>query len=58
MMGVHEIETARLTLRPLASEDLDAIHRVWTDPEVRRYLWDGEEVSREVAVGVISESAR
>jgi ribosomal-protein-alanine N-acetyltransferase len=52
-----EIETARLKLRPLAPGDLDAIHRVWTDPKVRRYLWDGGEVSREVAAGVISDSA-
>lgn len=52
-----EIETARLRLRPLVPRDLDAIHRVWTDPEVRRYLWDGEEVSREAAAGVISDSA-
>ncbi len=50
-------ETARLRLRPLAPDDLDAIHRVWTDPEVRRYLWDGEEISSEVAAGVISDSA-
>ena len=39
-----EIETACLKLRPLAPGYLDAIHRAWTDPEVRRYLWDGEEV--------------
>jgi ribosomal-protein-alanine N-acetyltransferase len=52
-----EIETARLRLRPLVPGDLDAIHRVWADPEVRRYLWDGEAVSREVAAGVISDSA-
>jgi [ribosomal protein S5]-alanine N-acetyltransferase len=52
-----EIETPRLRLRPLTPEDLDAIHRIWTDPEVRRYLWDGEEVSGEAAAGVISDSA-
>lgn len=53
-----EIETARLLLRPLAPEDLDAIHRIWTDPEVRRYLWDGQEVSGAVVADAISESAR
>ena len=45
--GFPEIRTARLFLRPLAPEDLDAIHRIWTDPGVRRYLWDGEEIPRE-----------
>ena len=44
-----EIETDRLHLRPLVLGDLDAVHRLWTDPGVRRYLWDGEEIPREKA---------
>jgi ribosomal-protein-alanine N-acetyltransferase len=48
------IETVRLRLRPLAPEDLDAIHRLWVDPEVRRYLWDDERISRERARSVIA----
>jgi ribosomal-protein-alanine N-acetyltransferase len=55
--SLPELETDRLRLRPLAPGDLDAMHRIWADPEVRRYLWDREEVSREVAAGVISDSA-
>ncbi len=55
--GRFEIETARLKLRPLAPEDLDSIHRIWTDPEVRRYLWDGKDISREVAADVMSRIA-
>lgn len=55
--GGFEIETVRLKLRPLAPQDLDSIHRIWTDPELRRYLWDGKEISREVAEDVISRSA-
>jgi [ribosomal protein S5]-alanine N-acetyltransferase len=55
--GGLEIETDRLKLRPLAPEDLDSIQRIWNDPEVRRYLWDGKKVSREVAADVISRSA-
>ncbi len=46
--GRFEIETARLKLRPLAPEDLDSIHRIWAEPEVGRYLWNGKEISREV----------
>jgi ribosomal-protein-alanine N-acetyltransferase len=53
-----EIETARLRLRPLAPEDLDAIHRIWTDPEVRRYLWDGKRSPGEVAAGESRIAAR
>jgi ribosomal-protein-alanine N-acetyltransferase len=50
------IETARLRLRPLAPEDLGAIHRLWVDPEVRRYLWDDERISKERARSVIAAS--
>ncbi len=51
-----EIETARLRLRPLAPEDLDAIHHLWVDPEVRRYLWDGERISKGRAGTVLASS--
>lgn len=54
---LRRIETERLCLRPLVPEDLDAVHRLWTDPDVRRYLWDGEEISSETAAGIISGSA-
>ncbi len=36
---------------------MDDIHRVWTEPGVRRYLWDGEEISREKAASVLARSA-
>lgn len=51
-----EIETARLRLRPVAQDDLDALHRLWTDAEVRRYLWDDELISRERAKVEIDNS--
>lgn len=53
----REMETARLRLRPLVPDDLDVVHRLWTEPDVRRYLWDGETISRETAAGIISASA-
>ena len=56
-MPSPEIETARLLLRPLVPEDLDAVHRLWTDPGVRRYLWDGEEIPREKARTMLVRSA-
>ena len=40
------IETARLRLRPFMPDDLDVLLRFWTDPEVRRYLWDDHIISR------------
>jgi [ribosomal protein S5]-alanine N-acetyltransferase len=33
-------------LQPLRPDDLAALHAHWTEPEVRRYLWDGKVVSR------------
>lgn len=56
-MPDREIVTARLTMRPLSPDDLDEVHRVWNHPQVRRYLWDDQEVSRERAAGVLRESA-
>lgn len=44
-----EVHTARLLLRPIDSADLAALHEIWRDPEVARYLWDGEEISRDSA---------
>lgn len=43
------ILTARLTLRPFALEDVDEVHALWIDPDVRRYLWDDVVIPRERA---------
>ncbi len=39
------LQTRRLVLRPVALADVPALHRFWTDPDVRRYLWDNEIIS-------------
>jgi RimJ/RimL family protein N-acetyltransferase len=36
-----ELETARLCLRPFTVADYDAIHEVYADPEVMRYVGHG-----------------
>ena len=51
-----ELRTARLLLRPCREEDLAALHALWTDPEVRRHLWDDEVISRERARQVVAKS--
>lgn len=48
-----EILTGRLRLRPWQPVDLDALHALWTDPGVRRYLWDDIVISRETAAEVL-----
>jgi RimJ/RimL family protein N-acetyltransferase len=42
------VETSRLTLRPFADADLEAVHAMRSDPEVVRYLY-AEPLSRDEA---------
>jgi len=48
-MPLPVLRTPRLVLVPFAPEDLDALHALWTDEHVRRYLWDDIVISRERA---------
>ena len=50
------LDTERLRLRPIQMADLDALHRQWTEPGVRRYLWDDEIIPRETVEAVIRSS--
>ena len=40
---------SRLLLRQFACNDLNDIYRIWTDSDVRKYLWDDEVISKEKA---------
>ena len=51
------ITTDRLRLRPLSLADLEAVHALWTEPGVRRFLFDDQVISREQAAGEIDGSA-
>ncbi|HEY6419372.1 MAG TPA: GNAT family N-acetyltransferase [Candidatus Binataceae bacterium] len=42
------IETARLTLRPMESADIEPIHRISNEPGVRKYLFDDKAVASEL----------
>lgn len=55
-MTFPEIATARLRLRPSTLDDVDDLHRLWTDPAVRRYLFDNHIVSRERVQTAIDSS--
>ncbi|MEW6208376.1 MAG: GNAT family N-acetyltransferase [Acidobacteriota bacterium] len=55
-MNSLQIETARLHMRPFTLSDTDDLHRLWIDREVRKYLWDDEVISREVAQEVVRSS--
>jgi RimJ/RimL family protein N-acetyltransferase len=55
-MDDREIRTPRLRLRPCREEDVSGLHALWTDPEVRRFLWDGKAISCEQAREVVRKS--
>ena len=55
-MAACHIETDRLRLRPLMVEDVDALHRLLTEPGVRRYLLDDEVIARERTVSFVDAS--
>ncbi len=50
------LSTDRLILRPIAMSDLAALHEFWNDPEVRRYLWKDQVVSRQAVAQIVAAS--
>jgi [ribosomal protein S5]-alanine N-acetyltransferase len=55
-MSAPVLHTQRLRLRPFAPADIEVLHAHWIDPDVRRWLWDGNVIERDVAVGIVAES--
>lgn len=55
-MSFPQIITARLRFQPFTLDDVDALHSVWTEPDVRRYLWDDKVISRETTEEVVRAS--
>lgn len=55
-MAILQIQTHRLNMRPFIMNDVDVLHRLWTDPQVRKYLWDDLVISREKAAEVVENS--
>lgn len=41
------MRTERILLRAWTREDVDSLHGLWTQPEVRRYLWDDVAITRD-----------
>ena len=50
------VETERLHLAPFTQTDVDALHALWTDPDVRRYLWDDIVIPRSKAEEIVAAS--
>jgi ribosomal-protein-alanine N-acetyltransferase len=45
------------TARPIEPADRAALHRLWTDPDVRRFLWDDRVIDLATVDEVIGRSA-
>lgn len=54
--GFPLMETTRLMMRPFAMDDVDALHRLWIDPGVRKFLWDDQIIPLETAIAVVESS--
>jgi RimJ/RimL family protein N-acetyltransferase len=52
-MSLALLRTERILLCPWTREDVDALHELWTAPEVRRYLWDDAVITRDLAAKVV-----
>jgi ribosomal-protein-alanine N-acetyltransferase len=52
-MSLAVVRTEHILLRPWTREDVDALHALWTAPEVRRYLWDDTFMTRDTAAQVV-----
>ena len=52
----YVIPTAGTPLRPVSMEDVGHLHRLWTDPEVRRFFWDDEVIPYERAGAAVREA--
>ena len=52
----HTLETGRLRLRPCRAEDAVGLREFWADERVRRFLFDGREVSDDEARAFVARS--
>ena len=54
----EKLQTERLVLRHFSDTDVDSLHALWTGPDVRKFLWDGEKIPREKTAEIITESRK
>lgn len=52
----EELHSERLRLRPLRAADREPMHQLWTDADVRRFLWDDRVIDLATVDGVIERS--
>lgn len=52
----HSLKTKRLNLHPCQRENLDAVHQLWNQAEVKRFLFDDRQISVEEVRSLIEAS--
>ncbi len=55
-VSAPDLTSLRLCLRPLTPSDVDVMHRLFTDADVRKFLWDDVIIPREQTAAVIAAS--
>lgn len=56
-MKALNLRSVRLAFVPLGPAHVQAAHSLWTEAEIREYLWDGEVISLERALDALHTSA-
>ncbi len=54
--STNELTTERLILRPLTCADTDRAHTLWTNAEMRQFLWRNEIIDRKEATRALKKS--
>ena len=52
----HLLHTQRLRLRPCQIDDLESLHQLWTEADIRRFLFDDRQISLEEARSFVEAS--
>lgn len=52
----RELRTKRCVLRPIAPGDAEALHEMFVNPGVRRFLWDDRVIPMQQTVATIAQS--
>jgi ribosomal-protein-alanine N-acetyltransferase len=57
-VALPRLETERLVLAPVLESDVEALHRLWIDPDVRRYLCDDVVIPESRARELVADALR
>ncbi|WP_025667013.1 GNAT family N-acetyltransferase [Aquimarina megaterium] len=50
------LKTKRLELTPITNKDLDVFHNTNTNPFVKKYLWDNQDIPKSVSIDILNKT--